>query len=354
MSEVTEIITSFSGTAVALYPLATAWPYSSGCSSYIYKRVDSTFLAWDPLYGQKFDTAAAECLAPAITSWWNPVDDSETSTALGPTFVCPEAYTAAETVVVSTSTQKVYCCPSGYAFAAAQADARGFPTQCISSVTSGDTLSFLSLTLTDDTTSVSTTVTTADAIITVYAIPVNGYNIVQSTSTSTSSSSSSASTGSSTITSTSTSTSTTTSAASAGGSTGNSTGNSTGVSLGTTVGVSVGVVVGVLLLVALGFFIWRRRRAASRAQDQQPGTSPGVSPPEQYQYPQQQEYGAHTPSAFSNSTGYAGYAGYYAPAPEPKYSPDGTLYPQQQQEQHPGMYELPERGDVAEMPAGRV
>ncbi|KAI0121278.1 hypothetical protein BJ170DRAFT_698428 [Xylariales sp. AK1849] len=243
----TPTLFTVSGTPVDFFPLSTSWPSTESCSSYIYRQLDGHFIAWDPFYGSNLDTNAASCQAPQVTSWWNQVTNAATSTALGPSFVCPEAYTAAQTLLVATSTQHIYCCPSLYTFVVAQADTPAFPSQCISHVIPGETLAFLSLNIVSGVTSATTITSTADtSTITVIGIPVNGYD-VQSTSSSTSA----AATGASTTTGTGSTSVTAIPPATASA--------SAGVPLATSVGASIGVVFGVLIAAVVGFLLWRRR-----------------------------------------------------------------------------------------------
>lgn len=57
-------------------------------------------------------TSARSCLPPQVSSWWSQNAGANPYTALGPTFVCPEAYSAVQTVVVNSALEEVFCCPS--------------------------------------------------------------------------------------------------------------------------------------------------------------------------------------------------------------------------------------------------
>ena len=113
-------ILTVSGTPTVFLPLPTAWPSGSGCAENIYLHTPTntpyTFLAFDPLFGATMVTSAQSCLPPQVSTWWSQKNGEATFTALGPTFVCPQAYTAVQTVLVATSLQQIYCCPSYVAF----------------------------------------------------------------------------------------------------------------------------------------------------------------------------------------------------------------------------------------------
>lgn len=104
------------GTPTVFLPLPTPWPAGDGCTSNLYLHTPvsnpHTFLAWDPLYGASMIPSAQSCLPPQVSSWWSQPASESTYTALGPTFVCPQAYSAVQTVLVATSVQQVFCCPS--------------------------------------------------------------------------------------------------------------------------------------------------------------------------------------------------------------------------------------------------
>lgn len=111
MASTTPTLGTVGGTPVEFIPLPTAWTSGVDCSNNIYQQFDGTFIGWDPLYGISWDTAQATCLPPAVTTWW--FDFSALPvTALGPTFVCPSAYSAVLTAVVDGGGEEVFCCPS--------------------------------------------------------------------------------------------------------------------------------------------------------------------------------------------------------------------------------------------------
>jgi hypothetical protein len=107
---------SFSITSVLFFPVPTPWPASAGCDRYIYRQLDEgLILAWDPVYPSAIATAAKSCFLPQQSSWWFQSTDASPSTALGPTFVCPESYSAVHSTVLDSNsaaqTQYTYCCP---------------------------------------------------------------------------------------------------------------------------------------------------------------------------------------------------------------------------------------------------
>lgn len=106
---------SLYGTPVLFYPVPTPWPLSAGCEDYIHRQSNERlFLAWDPVYPE-FGSGAETCYRPEQRGWWSQAAAQTPSVALGPTFVCPEAYSAVfSTVLESNSaaqTQFTYCCP---------------------------------------------------------------------------------------------------------------------------------------------------------------------------------------------------------------------------------------------------
>lgn len=116
MASVTQAILTVGGSTTAFLPLPSAWPSGTDCTSnlYLHTPIDGvlTFLAWDPLYGASMVLSAQSCLPPQVSNWWSQPVDESIYTALGPTFVCPEAYSAVQTAVVSSSLLQTFCCPS--------------------------------------------------------------------------------------------------------------------------------------------------------------------------------------------------------------------------------------------------
>ncbi|KAF3801427.1 hypothetical protein GCG54_00005583 [Colletotrichum gloeosporioides] len=86
---------------------------NSDCASRTYRQSDEgPILAWDPYFGMNIDSGAATCFPEAVTSWWFQTASQATSIALGPTFECPQLYTAAQTLLEAGGVQHVFCCPS--------------------------------------------------------------------------------------------------------------------------------------------------------------------------------------------------------------------------------------------------
>ncbi|KAH8817513.1 hypothetical protein F5884DRAFT_631487, partial [Xylogone sp. PMI_703] len=173
-------ILTMGGTPTVFLPLPTAWPAGDDCTSNLYLHTPvsnpNTFLAWDPLYGESMVTSASSCLPPQVTAWWNQGSSNTPYTALGPTFVCPEAYSAVQTVLVAKTLQQMFCCPSQYSLLIPQPNkAKVFPSQCISTIDGGQTVTYLSQQASPDQ---FTATVVMDSAATIFAIPVNGFNFV--------------------------------------------------------------------------------------------------------------------------------------------------------------------------------
>ncbi|KAK1836343.1 hypothetical protein QBC39DRAFT_296160 [Podospora conica] len=107
-------------TPVLFFPVPTPWPMSARCDKHIHRQNNQgSILAWDPVYPQLASRATVErgesCYPTQQQSWHFQASTATPSTALGPTFVCPEQYTAVfSTLVESNSasrTDYTYCCP---------------------------------------------------------------------------------------------------------------------------------------------------------------------------------------------------------------------------------------------------
>jgi len=265
-------LATLSGTKVLMYPVPTAWPLSAGCDKYIYRQSNGgLILAYDVMYPLIVEAKAASCFHTENSLWWLQADGLSTSTALGPTFACPQSYSAVHSIVESdaaAATHYTYCCPPGFQSGTI------FPTnvrsvnQCTSTVQPGGTVSYMTFTNVNNAQTVSPTSTVvAVSVATVFAPPVNGYNIVRRAVDGASSDSSVASTTG------------TGSAGTTGGSrtAGNSqstsppggsglvdpVAQSSGPSSSTIAGAAIGGVIGILLLVAVAFFLGRRRRSSA-------------------------------------------------------------------------------------------
>jgi hypothetical protein len=111
-----EILETNSGTVTTWLPLSTPWLSIQACSSQIYAQragLGANLIAFDPLYGLEISASAIPCLPSEVTAWYLQAQtNSLTTTLLGPTFVCPGAYSAVETILVNSKTQQILCCPS--------------------------------------------------------------------------------------------------------------------------------------------------------------------------------------------------------------------------------------------------
>ena len=109
-----ESLQTISGTVTAWLPITTPWISIAACSDQIYAQragLGGNLIAFDPLYGESIVPSAIPCLPAEVTSSWFQSNTAIT-TVLGPTFVCPGAYTAVETILVNSLTQQILCCPS--------------------------------------------------------------------------------------------------------------------------------------------------------------------------------------------------------------------------------------------------
>ncbi|KAG6357686.1 hypothetical protein INS49_013565 [Diaporthe citri] len=261
MASVTSTVMTIGGTPTIFVPLPTPYPSEDGCGTNIYQLASTTptFLAWDPAYGKSV-TDAASCIPSQVSTWRFQDPDALLYTAIGPTFVCPEAYSTVSTTVTASSVQKVYCCPSQYTLLSAHPnEAAVFPSQWTSMITEGQTLSWFTGMASGSSLS-TTTVFTSPA--TMFAGPVNGFNIATS-SQATATDSAAGGTQQ-----------TTTPSSQSPQSSASSTGTST---LGLSIGITLGIVFAVLLLGIAAFVLWRRRRARlARAHSK--GSDFGASP----------------------------------------------------------------------------
>lgn len=109
-----ESLQIISGTTTAWLPISSPWLSIAACSSQIYAQragLGGNLIAFDPLFGESIVPSAIPCLPTEVTSSWYQ-SNSATTTVLGPTFVCPGAYSAVETILVNSLTQQILCCPS--------------------------------------------------------------------------------------------------------------------------------------------------------------------------------------------------------------------------------------------------
>ncbi|KAH6650660.1 hypothetical protein F5144DRAFT_608574 [Chaetomium tenue] len=192
---------NLSGSPIIFYPLPTPWPAPIGCEKYLYRQTDEgTILAWDPVYPSRFQIEEARrCFSRQLGDWWwqDRTGKLPLQTAFGPTFVCPEAYTAVHTSTLDSSvsaaqTAFTYCCPSNYALGAVFQPTQRHVMQCTSVVMPGETLSYMSRTsvtrtvtvsgtsekATVQSTNIATSTVVKSSRAIVYAVPINGFNIV--------------------------------------------------------------------------------------------------------------------------------------------------------------------------------
>ncbi|KAM3078220.1 hypothetical protein ACMFMG_002481 [Clarireedia jacksonii] len=168
-----QVLQTYQASITAWLPISTAWPLTTQCSSLVYigsgKDAGRAF-GWDPLYGKVIDTNAPLCLPREVTSWW-----FGTSYSIGPTFNCPQAYTTALTSVPTPGVTEIFCCPSQYDFVTAlpSHNASDYPSQCMSTLTSGDILHYQSNT---GGIMQPTSLTMSDTFL-VHGQHVNGFNI---------------------------------------------------------------------------------------------------------------------------------------------------------------------------------
>lgn len=109
-----ESLTTVGVGVTAWLPIPTPWPTRSECSTQIYGFDNgSTLIGFDPVFASISPTTAIPCLPTEFTASWAQADTSlpSTTTLLGPTFVCPAAYTSAGELRVQ-SMQMLLCCPS--------------------------------------------------------------------------------------------------------------------------------------------------------------------------------------------------------------------------------------------------
>jgi hypothetical protein len=111
MTTATPTVITVNSTPVDFLPLVTPYSAPTSCSNYIYRQLDSTYLAFDPYYGSYIDTDAATCQPTQVVSWWSQASGAVTTTALGTTFNCPALYSTV-TTTTTNGFQHVYCCPS--------------------------------------------------------------------------------------------------------------------------------------------------------------------------------------------------------------------------------------------------
>lgn len=255
MTSATPFVTTVDGATTSYLPLTTAWPSAGpACASGLYHQIGGNFMGWDPWYFQDVDTSLSTCWPPEASTWWTQA--ALPTTVLGPVFTCPEAYYEAYTSTLDSHTTQTICCPSHYRLNVPDFARATFPSQCTSTVTAQQSLTWqdqFRISETDGSTwswTITSTVVPDSTTLTVFGWPVNGLNVVASSTATPTGSIVADATGA---------TSTASSTSSAAASTDSSSNN-----LGVIVGATVGVVIGVLLLALGAFLVWRKRRAAKR------------------------------------------------------------------------------------------
>jgi len=266
-------------------PVTTAFAAPANCSSIIWGAHAPWLAVNDPGYGLSVDPGLT-CLPPPATTWWEQ-NNTATAFSIGPTIVCPQAYTTATTSVNDSSTF-VACCPSwvqvkkcvllsltdddGCSLYTLNTVAdHGAADQCQSFMTKGQVVTMVVYsTFTDNNNEVasawvSVASTVSDQLI-VDGIQMNGWNFAQSITSPSSPSSSTTSTGSSSsIASTASTTNTSGLATSNPASTSNPTLQSKQSSgLPTVAKASIGVacvLFGAIIVSALLYFVLKHRRS---------------------------------------------------------------------------------------------
>jgi hypothetical protein len=109
MAAPTKSLTTESGTITAWLPVLTPYPSIAACSSQVFRN-DGGIIAFDPYFPGHMGDTGVHCLPQELSlSWWQ--RDAGTTTILGPTFVCPEAWSVVKTIEYPTAVQSL-CCPS--------------------------------------------------------------------------------------------------------------------------------------------------------------------------------------------------------------------------------------------------
>ncbi|EPE26178.1 hypothetical protein GLAREA_02090 [Glarea lozoyensis ATCC 20868] len=243
----------------AWLPLPTPFISLAACSSQIYQAGnDHELIAFDPAFTTRVILSGIQCLPLEVSASWGG-KNPETTTVLGPSFVCPTAYSGVQTILVNELTTQTLCCPSKYQLATGLTTFASFPSQCSSSLTPGETIVYQTLGADGGFAATTSTIAASSGPSFVWGFHVNGFNVANSTSISTTNQQTALSqTPATTSTSNSLSTSTAPSATSI---------NNDRKTIVLSAGAIAGLVVGILVLLAsviLGIWIFRRRRRISR------------------------------------------------------------------------------------------
>lgn len=155
-------------------------------------------MGWDPWYMQDVDTGLSTCWPPEPSTWWTQA--GLPTTVLGPVFTCPEAYYEAYTSTLDSHTTQTICCPSHYRLNVPDFARATFPSQCTSTVSAQQSLTWedqFKIPETDGSTwswTITSTVVPEGSTFTVFGWPVNGLNVVASSTAAPTSSTGSAAT----------------------------------------------------------------------------------------------------------------------------------------------------------------
>lgn len=244
------------GETTAWLPISSRWTSIAACSTQVYAQragLGGNLIAFDPLFGESIVPTAIPCLPTEVTSSLRQSDrDTATTTLLGPTFVCPGAYSAVQTLLVSESTQHVFCCPSEYELNVPVTGKDSFPSQCTSLLTRGETLAYQSTTPSGPWGSQTTTVQLTTGPTVVFGMHVNGFNVITAAPIVESSIGTASTTPSGPVTSSASSAAATIVAV-----------EDSSLSGGAKAGIAIGVVLGILAIAAGAWLIWRRTRRKS-------------------------------------------------------------------------------------------
>ncbi|KAH7378091.1 hypothetical protein BKA64DRAFT_249093 [Cadophora sp. MPI-SDFR-AT-0126] len=240
------------GKTTAWLPISSRWTSIAACSTQLYAQragLGGKLIAFDPLFGESIVPTAIPCLPTEVTSSLRQSDrDTATTTLLGPTFVCPGAYSAVQTLLISSSTQQVFCCPSEYGLNVPVTGKDSFPSQCTSLLTKGETLAYQSTTPSGPWGSQTTTVQLTAGPTVVFGMHVNGFNVITAAPVAESSTGTASTTSSVAISSNSSAAATIVAV------------EDSSLSGGAKAGIGIGVVLGILAVALGAWMLWRRRR----------------------------------------------------------------------------------------------
>ncbi|EPE31057.1 hypothetical protein GLAREA_04024 [Glarea lozoyensis ATCC 20868] len=182
-------------TVTAWLPISTPFPSALGCSTLFHGNENGIY-AFDPFYKVYIAPKAPRCL-PIEATFLSLAQESDldsttittlgktqvltTTTVLGPTFVCPQAYSEVKTISLDASRTETLCCPSGFSLGFSAA---WYKTQCFSSLRRSQTLTLQSYGGDYRTAKLTTLRITSDSLDIMSAFGLNGINVVASTTSS--------------------------------------------------------------------------------------------------------------------------------------------------------------------------